>query len=264
MANTRGAVRRRIRSREEAKAALFDPGPKNEPPRTHTLPGGRREHDVLDPDLVWADPGIKVFPFSVKSDPSVFAQVVGQRWVDVTPPKVGVTRKRHGCIYWGLLARDQYGAIVVAELAVAPLYPAALSATMLRSLKVDRIVELARQRILDDEEWLDVAPELQFDLPSPERIEEIKKLGRQAARQAARRGRPGNPPEFYRAFALEALQLQGEVGKTRGLRPILAERRHVEIGTIRDWLRRARDLGYLAPAEGWGVAGFKAGPNLDH
>jgi hypothetical protein len=236
---------RKIRSKAEACAILFEPAGE-----------GEFKWDPLDSDVALRASSVEVFPTALPRDRAVFAEFVGHEWRGRA-----TAGDRQGCVFWGLLKRTEDGEVVVAELEIAPLVPNMLTPTMLGSLSLDRILTRARARMREKADWIDTAAGLGWELPPSEEVERIKELGRKARASRTRRGRRGNPPEFYRAFALEALEVQVEKGITRGLRGELAKRRHQSIGTIRDWLRRCRDLGFLAEAE-WGKAGVSPGPNL--
>jgi hypothetical protein len=241
---------KQIRSANDALAFLSE-SPEEEPKR-RTKTGA---WDTLDADVTWRRPEIKVCPFKVRGDRAVFAQFAGQEWVG----RPGMDRE--GCLFWGLLKRAQDDTVTPAQLTVAPVIPDVLTWRMLRSVSPERIVQQARETTRDYADWLDTATNIGWKLPPPAEVERIKKLADEAQRSRTRRGRRGNSPEFYRAFAIEALEEQ-RLGNARGLRGRLAKRRSVSIPTVRDWLRRARDLEFLAEAE-WGKAGVAPGPRLN-
>lgn len=78
-----------------------------------------------------------------------------------------------------------------------------------------------------------------------------KRRGRQiarAAKQARRVGRRGKGEAFYRRIALEALKLYDEGKGSRTVISDLAAGHGRGYSTIRDWIAKARELGFLAPA----------------
>jgi hypothetical protein len=80
-----------------------------------------------------------------------------------------------------------------------------------------------------------------------------------AAKRPRKRGRPGRPDSHYRDVAIEYLDLY-EKGRRKVLKE-MAERRGVPPPTVRDWVRRARQLEYLGPGK-QGRAGASPGPRL--
>jgi hypothetical protein len=205
-------------------------------------------------------PPIKVWPLRLRGDPSVIAEFVGQEWPVPNPQARASERKRQGCLYWGILKRQPSGALAVGEITVVPLVPDALTSPMLRSVSLERILERARAEIRDSADWLAVARDLGWQLPPEKEIRKIERLAAEVEKTRRSRGRRRKSPAVYHAFALEALELQAN-GVGRGMRRMLAKKHNVEVGTVRDWLRRCRDLGFLAPAE-WGKTGVAPGPNL--
>lgn len=92
-----------------------------------------------------------------------------------------------------------------------------------------------------------------------------KRRGRQvagAAKQARRVGRRGKGETFYRRVALEALELYDEGEGSRTVISDLAAKHGRGYSTIRDWIAKARELGFLAPAQK-GRQQWLAGPALN-
>jgi hypothetical protein len=91
-----------------------------------------------------------------------------------------------------------------------------------------------------------------------------KRRGRQvarAAKQTRRVGRRGKGEAFYRGIALEALELYDEGKGSRTVLSDLAAKHGRGYSTMRDWIAKARDLGFLAPAQK-GRQQWLAGPAL--
>jgi hypothetical protein len=75
-----------------------------------------------------------------------------------------------------------------------------------------------------------------------------------------KRGRPPLfGPEHYAGIACDSIALYRK--GQRGIRATLAKERKVSEATIRDWIRRARELGFLAESK-HGKADYRPGPNL--
>jgi hypothetical protein len=73
------------------------------------------------------------------------------------------------------------------------------------------------------------------------------------------RGRPGHPDSHYRDVALAYLELC-DAGE-KPLLPRLGERFGVPSQTARDWVHRARELGFILPGK-QGRKGASPGPRL--
>jgi hypothetical protein len=80
-----------------------------------------------------------------------------------------------------------------------------------------------------------------------------------AASHPRKRGRPPRPEAHYRDVALEYLEIYE--GGSRTVLKELAERRGIPRQTVRDWVARARQIGYLAPGK-QGRAGGTPGARL--
>ena len=87
-----------------------------------------------------------------------------------------------------------------------------------------------------------------------------RRIMRAAGRQPQRPGRKGRGAEHYRAVALAALELY-ENGR-RDVLKRLTEQYGVPYQTVRDWTRKARELGFLAPTE-QGRSQWLPGPALN-
>jgi hypothetical protein len=84
-----------------------------------------------------------------------------------------------------------------------------------------------------------------YDTPKAER--RAKQVAR-AAKQARRVGRRGKGEAFYCGIAREALELYKEGEGSRTVIRDLATAHRCGYSTVRDWIARARELGFLAPA----------------
>ncbi len=96
---------------------------------------------------------------------------------------------------------------------------------------------------------------------SPSAAAELQRLGRAATASTPKRGRAGYPKDHYQRVARAYLALvQGATSRHAMRRLAEAEGRPVE--TVRTWVARARQMGYLSPTR-QGVAGAVPGPNLE-
>jgi hypothetical protein len=97
-----------------------------------------------------------------------------------------------------------------------------------------------------------------------EDVEHTKKLAAAAAQRPLNRGRHGYPDDHYRRIALRYLKL---VEERRDVLVALAQEESEGLGrdvpreTVRDWVRRATELGFLLPGTP-GRASKRPGPNL--
>jgi hypothetical protein len=81
-----------------------------------------------------------------------------------------------------------------------------------------------------------------------------------AAKKPLKRGREGYGDDHYRRIAQRTIELFDEGRRRDVVKALAAEEKRPE-GTIRDWIRKARDLGFLEPASKQGRADFRPGPN---
>jgi hypothetical protein len=93
----------------------------------------------------------------------------------------------------------------------------------------------------------------------------VRKVAEEAKRPL-RRGRKGYPNEHYRWIAVRYLEIVG-TGRRDVLKALATEEearlgRPVPRETVRDWVRKATELGYLAPGKR-GRASARPGPNLN-
>lgn len=90
-----------------------------------------------------------------------------------------------------------------------------------------------------------------------------ERMTRAASRLPQRRDRRSKGEAFYHGVAVEYLELlAARAGDYRGLMAALAERRGHDLETVRVWVRKARTLGFLTPAQR-GRGGAERGPRLE-
>jgi len=159
----------------------------------------------------------------------------------------------------GLLASDTSGAPVVRRLALEPWDQDGpeVSSEVTHRLRVALLRDRALASLLGEPGSIEVR----------QRFGATVTRGRQTARALAakagtgkRRGRPPLfGPEHYAELARECIALyrQGH----RGIRATIANEHNVSEATVRDWVRRAREFGYLAESK-HGKADYRPGPNL--
>lgn len=155
------------------------------------------------------------------------------------------------------------GLLEIRQLAVEPWkHRGEVTGQVLRVLKPADI----RAAVRIDLRFMGDEPEIAFSGPrsAPVRVfpsEEIatRKALIETSAKPRKLGRPALPDGHYRDVALEYLELY-EGGSPRVLKE-LAERRGVQWRTVRDWVARARQLGYLTRGK-QGRAGARPGPRL--
>jgi hypothetical protein len=96
---------------------------------------------------------------------------------------------------------------------------------------------------------------------SPDDYGRARELAELSRNQPRKRGRAGYPDDHYRRIAFAYIDDIKEHGNSRGVLDRLAKAEHVQRSTIRDWVKRARELEFLAPTK-QGRAAALAGPNL--
>jgi hypothetical protein len=163
----------------------------------------------------------------------------------------------------GTLARDAVtGLVNVGQLTVEPLgHGSEVTGTVLRKVKVAKIRDSALRHL----RFIGFDPVVHFSADSrPLRVYPDVDKPRYAALIAEpsrkRRGRPGLPESRYREVALAYLELYNS-GLRRGIHGELMRRYSAPYQTVRDWVARARKLGYLTPGQP-GRAGAEPGPRL--
>lgn len=94
---------------------------------------------------------------------------------------------------------------------------------------------------------------------SPEQKRWARRVTAEASKPL-RRGRGGYPPEHYMRIAIRAVKLF-EDGR-RDVLARLSQEENKPYQTVRDWISRARSLGFLEPTK-QGRSDFRPGPNLN-
>ena len=143
--------------------------------------------------------------------------------------------------------------------------PAGVTTSLLRSIPLLKILDQARLALTAWPEF-----ELAKWLTGDEEARVRNLQGARAVRETleeltaapTKRGRPGFDDTFYEQIARQYLDLQARHG-ARGLLDRLgdAQAPPCQRETVRDWVRRATQLGYLSPATP-GRAGRSAGARL--
>ena len=184
-----------------------------------------------------------------KRDPTVFARFSALYLLDDVPWLVR-----------GLLASDASDAPVVRRLALEPWDQDGpeVSSDVTHRLRVALLRDRALDSLRREPESLQVAERFGMKVTAKDRHTAVD-LAAKATGQT-RKGRPPLfGPEHYADLARECIALyrQGH----RGIRATIAKERNVSEATVRDWVRRARELGYLAESK-HGKADYRPGPNL--
>lgn len=167
----------------------------------------------------------------------------------------------------GVLFRNPKGPPIVGDLTVRhfPLDKKAarveVTGTVLRALPLGTIRDKARAGL----EGIWQARDTLRDLGYIDTSESVERA-REAAQEAKKRrpGRPGHPDEYYRRIAARYLQLakvRGDVLVALADEESELQGRQIPRETIRDWVRKATERGYLAPGKP-GRAEVRPGPKL--
>jgi hypothetical protein len=162
-----------------------------------------------------------------------------------------------------LLAKDADGRLSISRLEVEPWTfgdRLALGTNVLRSLPLGRWLASAHSQLGDAGVWLKTGT-----LAGSVEGRAWAQAAAESARSTElRRGRRGYPEDHYRRIALAylALQQQGVRGSpVRLAQDESTPARPVAWQTMRDWIHRATELGFLSPGSP-GRAGRSPGPNL--
>lgn len=162
----------------------------------------------------------------------------------------------------GLLADSGSRGVIVRSLTIEP-WPRGsdreVTGRVLRSLRIGSIRDKALESLAWAPVTLRVAERTYGDVSAEEK-EAAARAAKSVARGAGRPGgRRGYPDDHYRRIALSYL----DVYKThpRDVVAELARREGRPSATVRDWVHRARELGYLSPTK-QGRGGGSPGPRL--
>lgn len=140
-----------------------------------------------------------------------------------------------------------------------PIPSGGINASVLRSIRTGELVAKVRAHILREPEWIEWREGLGIAV-SPEDAETARRAADAVKATPLRRGSRGYPDDHYRGVALEYLRLQAE-GRSKGLLIDMAETYGRPRETIRDWVRGARERGFLSGGVR-GKVGAEPGPNL--
>lgn len=150
-----------------------------------------------------------------------------------------------------------------------------VTSEVLRAVEIPKLVNAAREAIARSAhsftpEYLDefeaehgIRPQQSWDA---ETVAFARRRIKAASARAARSGRPTLGDEHYRWVALRYIELI-EAQKARGILTQIARdaeprlRRPVQIDTVKTWVTKAREKGFLTPGEK-GRASGAAGPHL--
>jgi hypothetical protein len=160
----------------------------------------------------------------------------------------------------GVLCRSDKGPPILGELGVEPAAEGAVevTGTVLRGVPV----ALIRDRALGQLPTLAIGYEAMAGVGgwnvSAEDVKRAKRAAAAAAKQPLNRGRRGYPHDHYRRIALRYLE---RLEERRDVLVALAQEESVPRETIRDWVRKATELGFLARGTP-GRAEKRPGPNL--
>lgn len=162
----------------------------------------------------------------------------------------------------GVLRRSKQRSWIVSELSIEPGKDngGEVTGTLLRGINVANI----REQVLGKLPAIALAREVMPEF-SEEAAARVRSAADEAGRQSLNRGRGGYPLDHYRRIAFRYLELLG-AGHRKVLVELAAEEserlgRQVPRETIRDWVRKATRLGFLAPGKP-GRAEPRPGRNL--
>jgi hypothetical protein len=193
-------------------------------------------------------PVVVAQPLTDPHDEAVIAELAAGTLVDGEPWLVRA-----------VLRRDPKGPPFVARLSVEhfPVDDVEVTGTVLRALPLARIRDLALAWLIP----VALAREAMAEVGGWGETPESAQRAREAADEAAKPkpGRRALPREHYAGIAARYLE-HLEDGR-RNVLVVLAEEEGVPRETVRDWVRKATKLGFLAPGKP-GRAEKRPGPNL--
>jgi hypothetical protein len=200
---------------------------------------------------------------SDKSRPEVVARFAALLDIEV---------RRQEFAFWiasGYLSRSVRGDLTVEELTLEPEHPGQGEVTpaLLRAVSLAQIVARAQAALRSAPESVELADELGVAQENDAVRRDADRAAEIALAVGRRKGgRPSYPDSHYEWLARQYLALY-DAGVGRGIRNELAKiasewlGRPIPTETIRDWIRRTRELGFLEGAT-QGRAGARPGPNL--
>jgi hypothetical protein len=137
--------------------------------------------------------------------------------------------------------------------------PEDVTGSVLRGLHPNKIRERALVGLQEKGIAHEAMNRAGWNLP-PKEFDQVRRLAEAARELPLNRGRHGYPADHYRRIAIAYIdEVKAHGG--RGVLGRLASAENVSRATIRDWVKRARELGFLAPTK-QGRAEATPGPNL--
>jgi hypothetical protein len=180
-------------------------------------------------------------------------------------------RANHQWIYWGDLVAAPAAPLSIGTFALGP-WPGGdqaleetatpfhgINSQLLRALSPDMIIRLVIQRLQSLDEWQQYLRDRHGLQPSAEQ-EHLLEQALARARQPPQRQGSRYPDSHYRDVAILYLNLLN-AGHGRRILQQLAQQLNTRRETARDWVHRARELGYLTNSH-QGRPGALPGPRL--
>jgi hypothetical protein len=193
-------------------------------------------------------PVVQPQPLKDRSDEALIAELLAGTLVEGEPWLIHAVLRRH-----------PKGPPIMACLSVEhfPVRDVEVTGTVLRALPLARIRDQAFAQLIPVALGREVLAEAGGWGITSEDAERTRHAADEAAKPKP--GRRALPREHYARIATRYLTLLGE-GR-RNVLVVLADEEGVPRETVRDWVRKATKLGFLAPGTP-GRAGMRPGPNL--
>jgi hypothetical protein len=193
-------------------------------------------------------PVVRARPLAQSDDVAVIAELVA-----------GTLIEGESWLIRGVLRNDPKGPPIVARLTVEhfPQGDLEVTGTVLRALPLARIRDQALASLIAIAVGREAMAEVGGWGETPESVARARYAAEHAAKP--KRGRRALPREHYATIAARYLTLV-EQGR-RNVLVVLADEEDVPRETVRDWVRKATKLGFLAPGT-HGRAEKRPGPNL--
>jgi hypothetical protein len=174
-------------------------------------------------------------------------------------------------IYWGELVASPNGPLALGQLSIGP-WPGAedelepgsepftgITSGLLRAIRPDKIISDVLQRLETSEEWQNYLAETHH-VAIPQDQQRLLRETLVRMRQPPKLEGRKYPDAHYRDVALIYLELLAQ-GHQRRIAVKLAEQLGITKQAARDWIHRARELGYLTPSQ-QGRPGGRAGHRI--